>query len=241
MPPGAARPVLKGLTFRLDPGEALGVIGPSAAGKSTLARLLVGVWAPASGAVRLEGAKIDAWTAAERGSFMGYLPQDVELFAGTVAENIARFAEQPDSDQVVSAARRAGVHEMILQLDQGYDTEIGENGTFLSGGQRQRIGLARAIYGQPALVVLDEPNSNLDAAGDQALAEAIHAVKQEGTTVVVMAHRPSAIAAVDKLLMLRDGTIEAFGPKQEVLAEVTRPVAAAPADHSMKAKQGLQP
>ena len=222
VPPGAARPVLKGIAFRLEPGEALGVIGPSAAGKSTLARLLVGVWPPSAGAVRLDGAELHAWNRVELGPHIGYLPQDVELFTGTVAENIGRFADEPDSEQVVQAAKRAGVHEMVLQLSDGYDTQIGENGSVLSGGQRQRIGLARALYGKPVLVVLDEPNSNLDAAGDQALTDAILGLKSQNATVVVMAHRPSAISAVDKLLMLRDGKIEAFGPKEEVLAQVTR-------------------
>ena len=222
VPPGAARPVLEDVAFRLEPGEALGVIGPSASGKSTLARLLVGVWPPSAGAVRLDGVELHAWESVELGPYIGYLPQDVELFSGTVAENIARFAEEPDPEQVVQAAKRAGVHEMVLQLSDGYDTQIGENGGVLSGGQRQRIGLARALFGKPALVVLDEPNSNLDAAGDQALAEAILGLKAQKTTVVVMAHRPSAIAAVDKLLMLRDGKVQAFGPKEEVLAQVTR-------------------
>jgi PrtD family type I secretion system ABC transporter len=231
VPPGAARPVLKGLAFKLAPGEALGVIGPSASGKSSLARLLVGVWPPAAGAVRLDGAELHAWDREQLGPFVGYLPQDVELFTGTVAENIARFADQPDPDQVVEAARRAGVHEMVLQLSEGYDTEIGENGSVLSGGQRQRIGLARALYGSPALVVLDEPNSNLDAAGDQALTAAILELKSRNATVVVMAHRPSAISAVDKLLMLRDGKIEAFGPKEEVLAQVTRAPAPVPSSN----------
>ena len=222
VPPGAAKPALKGVSFKLRAGEALGVIGPSAAGKSTLARLLVGVWPPYSGTVRLDGAELHGWNREDLGPHIGYLPQDIELFSGTVAENIARFADQPDAELVIQAARRAGVHEMVLRLADGYDTEIGENGSFLSGGQRQRIGLARAVYGTPALVVLDEPNSNLDAAGDRALTEAIVDLTSQHTTVVVMAHRPSAIMAVDKLLMLRDGLVEAFGPKEEVLAQVTQ-------------------
>lgn len=226
VPPGAAKPALKGISFSLAPGEALGVIGPSAAGKSTLARLLVGVWPPYSGYVRLDNAELHGWSREDLGPHIGYLPQDIELFPGTVAENIGRFADEPDADKVVEAARRAGVHEMILHLADGYDTQIGENGSFLSGGQRQRIGLARAVYGSPALVVLDEPNSNLDAAGDQALTEAIRGLRNQNATVVVMAHRPSAIAAVDKLLMLRDGAIEAFGPKEEVIAQVTKGVPA---------------
>lgn len=220
VPPGAGKPVLRGISFKLSPGEALGVIGPSASGKSTLAKLLVGVWPPYSGTVRLDGAELHGWRREDLGPHIGYLPQDIELISGTVAENISRFVDQPDPEMVVQAARRAGVHEMVLRLADGYDTQIGENGNILSGGQRQRIGLARAVYGTPALVVLDEPNSNLDAAGDQALAEAILDLKANQVTVVVMAHRPSAIAAVDKLLMLREGIAEAFGPKEEVLAKV---------------------
>ncbi len=222
VPPGAQRPVLKGISFQLEPGDALGVIGPSAAGKTSLARLLVGVWQPYAGSVRLDGAELDRWQREDLGPHIGYLPQDVELFTGTIAENISRFAEEVDPEKVVRAAQRAGVHEMILKLPQAYDTQINEDGSILSGGLQQRVGLARAIYGEPALVVLDEPNSNLDSAGDQSLTEAILDLRKRLATVVVMAHRPSAIAAVDKLLMLRDGKIEAFGPKQEVLAKVTR-------------------
>ena len=221
-PPGSQKPVLKGVSFKLEPGEALGVIGPSASGKSTLARNLVGVWAPQSGAVRLDGAEVQGWDAEQLGPYLGYLPQDVELFAGNVAENIARFSAEASPEAVVAAARAAGVHDMILQLDKGYDSEIGEQGCVLSGGQRQRVGLARALYGEPALVVLDEPNASLDAAGDEALTQAILGLKARGATVVVMAHRPSAIAAVDKLLMLREGRVEAFGPKEEVIAKVTK-------------------
>ena len=224
-PPGRQKAVLKGVSFALEPGEALGVIGPSASGKSTLARNLVGVWAPQSGAVRLDGAEVQGWDAEELGPYLGYLPQDVELFAGNVAENISRFSAEATPEAVVAAARGAGVHEMILQLDQGYDSEIGEQGSVLSGGQRQRVGLARALYGEPALVVLDEPNANLDAAGDEALTQAILGLKARGAAVVVMAHRPSAIAAVDKLLMLREGRVEAVGPKEEVLAKVTKAAA----------------
>ena len=221
-PPGSQKPVLKGVSFKLEPGEALGVIGPSASGKSTLARNLVGVWAPQSGAVRLDGAEVQGWDAEQLGPYLGYLPQDVELFAGNVAENISRFSAEASPEAVVAAARAAGVHDMILQLDKGYDSEIGEQGCVLSGGQRQRVGLARALYGEPALVVLDEPNASLDAAGDEALTQAILGLKARGATVVVMAHRPSAIAAVDKLLMLREGRVEAFGPKEEVIAKVTK-------------------
>ena len=243
VPPGAAKPVLKGISFKLEPGDALGVIGPSASGKTSLARLLVAVWQPYAGSLRLDGAELNSWKRDDLGPHIGYLPQDVELFSGTVAENIGRFADEPDSEAVVQAARCAGVHEMILQLDEGYDTQIGENGAFLSGGQRQRIGLARALYGGPVLVVLDEPNANLDAAGDRSLAQAILDLKERRATVVVMAHRPSAIAAVDKLLMLRDGKVEAFGPKEEVLAQVTRAAAAAPVSNvaTIRPPTGLPP
>ena len=226
MAPNDGKPVLKGVSFKLEPGEALGVIGPSAAGKSTLARVLVGVWPPYAGAVRLEGADLQNWNREDLGPYLGYLPQDVELFGGSVAENISRYYVEPDDEEIVRAARLAGVHDMILRFAEGYETQIGDNGGFLSGGQRQRVGLARALYGDPSLVVLDEPNSNLDAAGDQALTQAILALKERGATVVVMAHRPSAIAAVDKILMLRDGKAEAYGPKDEILAQVTQAAAA---------------
>ena len=221
IPPGAKLPVLKGVSFQLEAGKALGVIGPSASGKSTLARLLIGVWPPSSGSVRLDGADVYTLPNEEVGPWIGYLPQDVELFDGTVAENIARFAPDPNPDQVVLAAKRASVHEMILRLPDGYDSRIGESGSFLSAGQRQRLALARALYGNPALLVLDEPNSNLDAEGDQALTRAILGLKKLGRTVIVMAHRPSAIAAVDMLLVMRDGKIQNFGAKEDVLASMT--------------------
>lgn len=232
-PPGAKSAVLSGLNFSLEPGEGLGVIGPSAAGKSTLAKLLVGVWLPQKGAVRLDGATFDQWNRDELGPFIGYLPQEVELFDGTIAENIARFRPDADSNAVVAAAKRANVHDLILRLPDGYDTRIGEGGAVLSGGQTQRIALARALFGDPVLVVLDEPNSNLDADGDAALSRAIAELKKLGKTVIVMAHRPSAIASVDKLLMLRDGKQVAFGPKDEVLKKVTRQVKA-PTDNVRK-------
>ena len=220
-PPDADKPVLKGVSFGLHPGDALGVIGPSASGKSTLARLLVGVWEPMSGSVRLDGAETCKWPSEDLGPYIGYLPQNVELFDGSVAENICRFAPEPDDEAIVAAAQQADVHEMILHLPKGYETRIGEAGRTLSGGQRQRLGLARALYGDPVLVVLDEPNASLDAAGDEALTHAIQALKARNATVVVMAHRPSAIIAVDKLLILQEGKVVAFGPKDEVLAQHT--------------------
>jgi len=215
-PPGVKTPVLRGVTFSLVPGDVLGVIGPSGSGKSTLARLLVGVWPAVMGKVRLDGADIYQWNKGELGPHLGYLPQDIELFGGTVSDNIARFG-RVDAEQVVLAAQRAGVHDMVLHLPEGYDTVLGDGGAGLSGGQRQRLGLARALYGDPALVVLDEPNSNLDDVGEAALLQAIHGMRQRGKTVVLITHRTSVIGATNKLLMLRDGVTAAFGPTNEVL------------------------
>jgi ATP-binding cassette subfamily C protein len=222
-PPGAQRLVVADTSFVLQAGQGLGIIGPSASGKSSLARSIVGIWAPVRGRVRLDGAALDQWSADDLGPHIGYLPQDVELFAGTVAENIARFAPEPDATAVIKAAKSAGVHELVLRLPEGYETQIGEGGAMLSGGQRQRLGLARALYGDPFLVVLDEPNSNLDGEGEQALTKAILGVRQRGGIVVIVAHRPSALAGVDTLLVLADGRVQAFGPKDEVMARVTRP------------------
>lgn len=223
-PPGIDKPLIHGISFRLARGESLGIIGPSAAGKSTLARLIVGVWRPTAGHVRLDGADVHRWDADELGPSIGYLPQDVELFDGTVHENIARFGAL-DEDGVVAAARMAGVHEMILRLAAGYDTRIGEGGSVLSGGQRQRIALARALYGNPALIVLDEPNANLDGEGEEALCSAIAELKRAGRTVVLIAHRPSIVRGLDKLLVLQDGRIALFGPTQEVMQRVVHGVA----------------
>lgn len=216
-PPGSQAPILRGVSFGLQAGDVLGVIGPSGSGKSTLARLLIGVWPSAMGKVRLDGADIYQWNKAELGPNVGYLPQDIELFGGSIAENIARFGEV-DSEKVVEAAKRAGVHEMILHFPKGYDTLLGDGGAGLSGGQKQRIGLARAMYGDPSLLVLDEPNSNLDDAGEMALVQAVMDLKRRGKTIILITHRTSAIGATNKLLLLRDGTVSAFGPTNQVLA-----------------------
>lgn len=220
-PPGARTPVLKGIKLGAAAGMLVAVIGPSASGKSTLARALVGVWPPMSGTVRLDGADVSQWNKEELGPWLGYLPQDVELFEGTVAENIARFGP-PDSARTVAAAQRAGVHDMILRLPQGYDTPIGEGGMALSGGQRQRIGLARAMYGDPALVVLDEPNANLDEAGDAALVGALRVMKEEKRTVFVITHRMNLLAETDAILILVNGAIQAYGPRDAIM-ETLRP------------------
>jgi ATP-binding cassette subfamily C exporter for protease/lipase len=216
-PPGAANAVVKNVSFAIAPGDVLGVIGPSGSGKSTLARLLVGVWPAMMGKVRLDGADIYTWNKGELGPHMGYLPQDIELFGGTVSENIARFGEI-DPDKVVLAAKRAGVHDMILHMPNGYDTRLGDGGAGLSGGQKQRIGLARAMYGDPSLIVLDEPNSNLDDIGEMALVQAVRDLRQRGATIVLITHRTSAISATNKLLLMRDGAAQMFGPTDQVLA-----------------------
>ncbi|MGY3233432.1 MULTISPECIES: type I secretion system permease/ATPase [unclassified Bradyrhizobium] len=223
VPPGAIKPVLRGVTFRIEPGEVLGIIGPSGAGKSTLARHIVGVQVPSAGAVRLDGSDVSTWIESSLGQHLGYLPQDIELFADTVAANICRFNADEDQE-IIKAARMAGVHEMIVRLPRGYDTEVGEGGAVLSGGYRQRIGLARAVYGNPSLVVLDEPSSNLDAEGDAALADCIMELKKRGTTVIIISHRPVTISVVDKILVLREGVAEMFGPRSEILPRLTRPV-----------------
>jgi ATP-binding cassette subfamily C protein len=228
-PPGEQKIVLQDISFIVEAGGGLGVIGPTASGKSSLARTLVGVWHPVRGSVRLDGAALDQWSADNLGQHIGYLPQDVELFAGTVAQNIARFEENADPEHIIAAARAAGVHDLIVNLPGGYDTEVGEHGTSLSSGQAQRIGLARALYRDPFLVVLDEPNANLDSEGDEALTQAIAGVRKRGGIVVVIAHRPSAIAAVDLILVMNKGRMHHFGPKEEVLAKAApKPAQARP-------------
>jgi ATP-binding cassette subfamily C protein len=222
-PPGVQKVVIQDVAFALKAGQGLGIIGPSASGKSSLARVIVGVWSALRGKVRLDGAAIDQWAPAELGPHIGYLPQDVELFAGTVGQNISRFEKDAPSEAIIAAARAAGVHDMIVRLPEGYDTQIGDQGAVLSAGQRQRVGLARALYRDPFLVVLDEPNSNLDADGDKALAQAIVGVRQRGGIVVVVAHRPSALAGVDLVLAMINGRVHTMGPRDEVLAKLFGP------------------
>ena len=218
--PEDGRPILRNINFSLAPGQALGIVGSTGAGKSTLARALVNVWPPAAGFVSMEGAPFHQWNADILGRRIGYLPQEVELFDGTFDENIARFDEHASADSIIHAARLAGVHDLILSFPEGYKTRIGEGGAKLSAGQRQRIGLARALYGDPVLVVMDEPNANLDTVGDAALSRAVRKLKQRGASVVIIAHRPGAIAAVDLLLCLSRGRQVAFGPKDEVLRQI---------------------
>ncbi|GLO46043.1 MULTISPECIES: type I secretion system permease/ATPase [Pseudomonas] len=238
--PGTSNNIVRGVSFSLVPGESLGIIGPSASGKSTLARLLVGVWPTQAGKVRLDGADIFTWNKAELGPWIGYLPQDVELFEGTIAENIARFAEV-DSEAVIRAARSSGVHEMILRFPQGYDTRLAADGSPLSGGQKQRIALARALYGEPNLIVLDEPNANLDDVGEKALVDALAELKARGATVILISHRPNVLCAVDKVLMLRDGAVHMLGSRDEVFAALRKasviPAATAAPLASVKARE----
>ena len=221
-PPGSDTPILRGISFALKPGEVLGLVGPSAAGKTTLARCVAGAWRPNSGFVRLDGADIAVWHGAEGGDHIGYLPQDVELFAGTVRENISRLRDC-DPETVIEAAKLAGLHGMIMRLPRGYDTDIGEGGMKLSGGQRQRIGLARAVFGGPRLLVLDEPNASLDSEGESALIEAIAELKARGTTMIIIAHRPSVLQQADKVLVLREGATAALGTRDEVIAKLNAP------------------
>jgi ATP-binding cassette, subfamily C, bacterial len=222
VPPGALAPVLRGLTFQLPPGQALGVIGPSGSGKSSLARALTGVWRPAVGRIRLDGATLDQYDADSLGSYIGYLPQRVTLFDGTIADNIARLQSGADPARIIAAAKAAAAHEMILRLPDGYDTQVATMGSRLSGGQIQRIGLARALYGDPAILILDEPNSNLDNDGSNALNQAIRTAKARGASVLIMAHRPAAIQECDLLLVLNEGAAAAFGPRDAVLRDTVK-------------------
>lgn len=221
-PPGGTRAVLQDITFTLEGGDGLGIIGPSASGKSTLARLIVGVWEPVLGKIRLDGAALDQWTAEALGRHIGYLPQDVELFDGTVAENISRFETDANPESIIAAAKAAGAHELITSLTDGYESRVGEAGSRLSAGQCQRVALARALYRDPFLVVLDEPNSNLDTEGEEALTKAIKGIRERKGIAIVIAHRPSALAALDTVLVLHQGRQRSFGPKEEVLRSVTR-------------------
>ncbi|MDS7594732.1 type I secretion system permease/ATPase [Agrobacterium tumefaciens] len=222
VPPGEKKPTVAGVGFVVSAGHALGIIGPSGSGKSTLSRILTGAWSPAAGKVRLDGASLEQWDREALGRHIGYLPQGVELFDGTIAENISRFEDDPDPQAIIAAAKAAGAHDLILRFEKGYDSNIGEAGSSLSAGQRQRIGLARALYGDPFLVVLDEPNANLDAEGEAAVVRAIASVKERKGIVVVVAHRPSAIGIVDYVLMMVDGRMKTFGPREEVLSKVLR-------------------
>ncbi len=226
VPPGAKIPVIKGITMAIAKGDVVGIIGPSGAGKSTFVRALLGIWPAANGKIRLDGADVFAWNRHELGPFIGYLPQDIELFEGTISENIARFGDV-DPEKVVNAAKMADVHELILRLPEGYDTRIGASGGNLSGGQRQRIGLARALYGDPVIVVLDEPNSNLDEQGEIALGNAIQRLKQKRVTVIIITHRNNVLANVDKLLILNDGLLSVYGPKDQVIAHLQQQQTAA--------------
>ena len=224
VPPGSKSIVVRGVSFSLEAGESLGIVGPSASGKSTLARALLGIWRTYGGEVRLDGANIAKWDREELGPYIGYLPQDIELFDGSIADNISRFRDS-DAEDIVEAAKLAGVHEMILRLPEGYDTIIGGAGGMLSGGQRQRIGLARAVFAKPKFMVLDEPNSNLDDRGEKELVEALRRIKAEGCTIVVITHRTMVLQCVDKILVMKEGAAASFGPKDQVLASLMAPAA----------------
>jgi ATP-binding cassette, subfamily C, bacterial exporter for protease/lipase len=234
--PGRVSPILKGIDLHVSAGTVVAVLGPSGSGKSTMARVMMGIWPDVGGEVLLDGLPLQGWDRAELGPHLGYLPQDIELFEGSIAENIARFGEV-DSDKVIAAARCAGLHEMILRFPKGYDTSIGEAGNLLSGGQRQRIGLARAIYGDPTLVVLDEPNANLDEAGEMALVRTVLELKQKGKTIFLITHRPGALAVADRVVVLQDGVIRADGARDAVLAQLRGPQPG----HPQPPAGGLQP
>jgi ATP-binding cassette subfamily C protein len=238
--PGDQRVIVQDVTFALGAGSGVGVIGPSGSGKSSLIRALVGVWQPLRGKVRLDGAALDQWSSDMLGPHIGYLPQDVELFTGTVAQNISRFDPQAKSDEIIAAAKDAGVHEMIIKMRDGYNTQVGEQGKALSAGQAQRVALARALYGDPFLIVLDEPNSNLDTEGDEALTRAVRGARERGAIVVVVAHRPIGIEAVDQVLVLKDGRMQAFGPKEQVLAQVLAPRVAGPTPIKIVSEAGAK-
>lgn len=241
-PPGEQKVVAQDITFALEAGQAVGIIGPSGSGKSSLVRALVGVWRPVRGNVRLDGAALDQWSPEILGRHIGYLPQDVELFAGTIAQNISRFEDDASPENIIAAAREARVHDLIIGMKDGYDTQIGDQGSVLSAGQAQRIALARALYGNPFLVVLDEPNSNLDSDGDVALNKAILGVRARGGVVVVVAHRPIGIESVDLILVMKEGRAQAFGPKEAVLGQVLqRPLTAPPAIKIVSDKGGAPP
>ena len=228
--------VIKGISFELEAGEVLGVIGPSAAGKSSLLRLVAGVWKPTAGAVRMDGADVSDWTREQIGEHIGYLPHDVELFAGSIGDNIARLLPAKDfSELVIEAAKMAGVHDLILRLPNGYETDIGESGYVLSGGQRQRVALARALFNKPRLILLDEPNANLDGEGEVAFLNAVHAMKQDGMTVIIVTHKPAMLAHADKVLVLREGLVESFGPRNEIIGKTVRTAGAATNIHAVGA------
>jgi PrtD family type I secretion system ABC transporter len=228
VPPGARAPVLKSVSFAVDAGTALAIVGPSGAGKSTLVRVLTGIWPPVSGTVRIDGATPQDYGEDGLGRHIGYVPQEIELLDGTVAENIARFAIGPDEDEIIRAARQAGAHDLILGLPEGYDTRITDFGRTLSGGERQRIALARALYGRPAIVILDEPSAHMDRAGEEALLHALREVKNAGATTIMVAHRPSLLQHVDQVLVLDDGRVLAFGSRDDVIAKLTPPKLAHP-------------
>jgi ATP-binding cassette subfamily C protein EexD len=240
VPPGAKQPSIKGITMGIASGDVVGIIGPSAAGKSSLGRAILGLWPLSNGKVRIDKADITQWNRDDLGDYIGYLPQDIELFEGTISENIARFGDV-DSKKVIAAAQKAGVHEMILRLPEGYDTKIGVGGATLSGGQRQRVGLARAIYNNPVLVVLDEPNSNLDDMGEKALVEAINHLKENNTTVIIITHKPNILQVVNKVAVISNGTLEMFGPSNEVFAKLQQKKQAQTGQPAQAAQPKAQP